>query len=104
MASNEGLVEKTIANMDEMINADKERRNMKEGRWPGMKEAEKQRLYVQASMARCRRCGDFAPAFPVAGILLILCNDCEQHLKMRDGCLWFAEMVAKISQKKGKKS
>lgn len=96
------LVDKTIANMDEMINADKELRALKEGRWPGMKEAEKQRLHVEASLSRCRRCGDFAPAFPVAGILTILCDDCEQHLKTQDGCLWFAEMVAKISQKSKK--
>ena len=102
-SSNEGLVDKTIANMDEMISADKERKNMKEGRWPGMNEAEKQKLYVQASMARCRRCGDFAPAFPVAAPLARLCDRCEKYYKAIDGCMWFADMVAAISQK-GKKS
>jgi len=66
-------------------------------------EIEKQRLHVEASMSRCRRCGDFAPAFPVAGILLRLCSDCETHLQKRDGVMWFAHMVAAISQK-GKKS
>jgi hypothetical protein len=101
---NEGLVDKTIANMDEMITADKKRRNMKEGRWPGMNEAEKQQLYVEASMARCRRCGDFAPAFPVAAPLAILCDHCEKVYKAMDGCMWFADMVHAISQKKGKKS
>jgi hypothetical protein len=103
MASNEGLVEKTIANMDEMINADKAHRDLKEGRWPGMKEAEKQRLYIKASMARCRRCGDFAPAFPVAAPLAILCDHCEKVFKAMDGCMWFADMVAAISQKRKKK-
>ena len=96
-----GLVDKTIANMDELLNANK---TLVSG--PGLPahtEIEKQRLYIEASMSRCRRCGDFAPAFPVAGILLRLCSDCETHLQKRDGVMWFAHMVAAISQK-GKKS
>ena len=101
--SNEGLVDKTIANMDEMINADKAIRNLDEGNRRVSKEAEKQRLHVQASMARCRRCGDFAPAFPVAAPLAILCDHCEKVFKAMDGCMWFADMVAAISQKRKKK-
>ena len=95
-----GLVEKTIANMDELLNANK---TLVSG--PGLPahtEIEKQRLYIEASMSRCRRCGDFAPAFPVAGIMITICGDCEQHLKTRDGCLWFVEMLSKVTQKKKK--
>ena len=96
-----GLVDKTIANMDELLNANKVLEG--DGGLVPRTEIEKQRLHVEASMSRCRRCGDFAPAFPVAGILLRLCGDCETHLQKRDGVMWFAHMVAAISQK-GKKS
>jgi len=96
-----GLVDKTIANMDELLNANKVLEG--DGGLVPRTEIEKQRLHVEASMSRCRRCGDFAPAFPVAGILLRLCSDCETHLQKRDGVMWFAHMVAAISQK-GKKS
>jgi len=100
---NEGLVDKTIANMDELYNANKQLTKMEEGPWPGMKEVEKQKLHVEASMARCRRCGDFAPAFPTAGVLIRLCDHCEKVFKAMDGCMWFADMIHAASQK-GKKS
>jgi hypothetical protein len=85
--------------MNELLNANK----ILESDLPPRTEYEKQRLHIEASMSRCRRCGDFAPAFPVAGILIRLCDDCEKDLRERDGIMWFAEMLAKISQK-GKKS
>ena len=94
------LVNKTIANLDELLKANNILQS--DGGLVPRTEIEKQRLHVEASMARCRRCGDFAPAFPVAGIMISICGDCEQHLKTQDGCLWFVEMVAKVSQKSKK--
>ncbi len=95
------LVDKTIANMEELRKANEKLQQTEGADWDN-RALEKQRLHVEASMARCRRCGDFAPAFPTAGILIRLCDDCEAHLKMRDGCMWFAEMVTAVSQKRMK--
>lgn len=92
------LADKTIANMEELTKASKEPAG---GDYPAT-ELQKQHRTIQASLARCRRCGDFAPAFPVAAPLAILCADCEKELKERDGVMWFAEMYSRIAQ--GKKS
>ena len=92
------LADKTIANMEELRKAHQESVS---GLVPAT-EVQKQHRTIQQSLARCRRCGDFAPSFPVAAPLAILCADCEKELKERDGVMWFAEMYAKIAQ--GKKS
>ena len=97
--TNAGLADKTIANMEELLNANK----ILESDLPPHTEMKKQRLHIEASMSRCRRCGDFAPAFPVAGILIRLCDHCEKVFKAMDGCMWFSDMVHAVS-KKGKKS
>lgn len=91
------LADKTIANMEELTTAN----SAIQGPMPRT-EYEKQRLHVEASLARCRRCGDFAPAFPVAAPLATICGDCETALKKSDGCMWFVDMLNEIS--KGKKS
>lgn len=95
------LADKTIANMEELRKANKTLET-DEGLVPRT-EIEKQRLHIEASMSRCRRCGDFAPAFPTAGILIRLCDHCEKAFKTVDGCMWFVDMVHAVS-KKGKKS
>ena len=100
---NKGLADKTISNMEELRKANEKLRQTEGDDWK-FRALEKQRLHVEASMARCRRCGDFAPAFPTAGILIRLCDTCEKVYKAMDGCMWFADMVAAVSQKKGKKS
>lgn len=97
-----GLADKTIRNMEELRKANEKLRQTEGADW-NHRALEKQRLHVEASMARCRRCGDFAPAFPTAGILIRLCDTCEKVFKHIDGCMWFSDMVAAVS-KKGKKS
>ena len=92
------FADKTIGNMDEMLAANK-RLEETEGEDWHYRKVEKQRLHVEASMARCRRCGDFAPAFPVAGILIRICSACETHLKERDGVMWFVDLLNAVAQK-----
>lgn len=92
------LADKTIANMEELTKASKEPAG---GDYPAT-ELQKQHRTIQSSLARCRRCGDFAPAFPVAAPLATICVECEKELKERDGVMWFADMFAEICR--GKKS
>ncbi len=93
-----GLADKTIANMEELRIANEKLQQTEDPAWK-YRELEKQKMHVAASMARCRRCGDFAPAFPVAGILIRICSACETHLKERDGVMWFVDLLNAVAQK-----
>jgi len=94
------LVDKTIANCKEVVEATEVRATSKE-RMAGVtitdSDLEKQRMYVDASLARCRRCGDHTPTFLPTAPLSLICADCEATLRATDKCMWFAQLVAKIS-------
>lgn len=101
------LVDKTIANCKEVVEAIeagvKPQSKMTAGVTITDGELEKQRLYVQSSLARCRRCGDHTPTFLPTAPLSIICSDCEATLKETDKCMWFASLISKIATKEGEK-
>jgi hypothetical protein len=100
------LVDKTIANCKEVVEATESRATSKE-KMAGVtitdNDLEKQRLYVESSLARCRRCGDHTPTFLPTAPLALICADCEATLRATDKCMWFAELISKISTKEGEK-
>ncbi len=101
------LVDKTIANCKEVVEAT-EAAAKPESKMLGLtihdSELEKQRLYVDASLNRCRRCGDHTPTFLPTAPLALICSDCEATLKKTDKCMWFAQLLSQIgSTKEGEK-
>ncbi len=101
------LVDKTIANCKEVVEATEARAKTQSKMHAGVTitdgELEKQRLYVESSLNRCRRCGDHTPTFLPTAPLALICADCETALKETDKCMWFAELLSKISTKEGEK-
>jgi len=97
------LVDKTIANCKEIVEAN-DAAAKPESLMVGLtihdSELEKQRLYVDASLNRCRRCGDHTPTYLPTAPLSLICSDCEATLKKTDKCMWFSELLSKISSTK----
>ncbi len=98
------LVDKTIANCKEVVEATDENARLKRGvSTITDSDLEKQRMYVDASLNRCRRCGDHTPTFLPTAPLALICAECETTLKATDNVMWFAELLLKISTKEGEK-
>jgi hypothetical protein len=106
------LVDKTIANCKEVVEATDVRAQSKFAKKnPAAtlidSELEKQRIYVDSSLNRCRRCGDHTPTFLPTAPLALICADCENTLKNNDKAMWFVELLAKTgmfsSTKEGEK-
>ena len=95
------LVDKTIANCKQVVEATeayaKPQSKMNAGVTITDGELEKQRLYVESSLARCRRCGDHTPSFLPTAPLSLICPPCEAKLRETDKCMWFAQLIAQIS-------
>ena len=88
------LVDKTIANCEELVAATEARESPKP-----RTDLEKQSLYVAASLDRCRRCGDHTISLVPTPPLSLLCAQCEDILKATDDAMWFSEMISQISRK-----
>jgi hypothetical protein len=104
------LATKTIANHKEMVNAHTRIQRRKAGSKSQEKrlkvqiaeptEVEKQKDYVEASLDRCRRCGDHTYSILPTQPLSLLCGDCERTVKATDGgVMWFAQLVAAVEEK-----
>ena len=101
------LVDKTIANMEELVEASKAQRvDQLPGQAFPRTERQKQELYVKATLMRCRRCGDFLPTLIPAELSLI-CGDCQTKMRAYDAeahggeVMWFVDMVRKAGGKDG---
>ncbi len=97
------LASKTIANHKELVNAYtriEQRKRDDRVHIGAPDEAAKQKDYVEASLDRCKRCGDHTysvfPSIPLS----LLCGDCERTVKATDGgVMWFAQLVAAVREK-----
>lgn len=90
------LVDKTIQNHKILIAATK---RVNSPAPPFHNDLHKQRDYAEASLHRCRRCGDsVVPVLPSMELSLI-CKPCEVLLRSWEEPMWFVELLDKASGK-----
>ena len=63
----------------------------------------KQQAYVDASLERCRRCGEPVAFMQMVGLATI-CPECERYFRDLDGDLiWFVDMIERTENVEGGK-
>ena len=100
------LAQRTIENHKTVVDAHARRAKYKSSHRVHIgapDELQKQRDHIDATLDRCRRCGDHTFAVLPCPPLSLLCGDCEDTLKTTDGkVMWFAQLVAAIANKEKK--
>lgn len=102
------LAQKTIENHKTVVNAHARRAKYKSDEHRvhigAPDELQKQHDHIEATLDRCRRCGDHTYAVLPCPPLSLLCGECEDTLKATDGkVMWFAQLVAAITKKEKSK-
>ena len=89
------LADKTIENCQEVINGNKAKAEQHD---MFTTELEKQKAYTDASLHRCRRCGDPCPTILPSPPMALLCTKCETLMREHDhGVMWFVDLINEIA-------